>query len=201
MSVLAQDLALVLSRDEEQDLARLEHARQAACQSLARYVALLAPVAGVAADARGRERHEACGRVALDGRLVEAEVPVGAEAEHREVGASARLDGRVVAAAGDVGREARRRNGSCAPAARRAARERSSPSSRRAIGDHPARGPRTRRAARCAPARCRARRAGTALPARGRRPSACRRSRAAAAHRAWRMVAAIASAAAWLSAA
>src|SRR3954451_1866543 len=93
-----QDLALVRTGDDEQDLPRLEQRRQAARQRLARDVVLVAPVPGVAADARRRQRYEAGGRVALDRRLVEAEVAVRAEAEHGEFEASGRGDRGVVLA-------------------------------------------------------------------------------------------------------
>ena len=49
----------------------------------------------------GRQRHEARRGVALDGRLVEAEVAVRPEAEHGQVEAAARRHGGVVVAAGD----------------------------------------------------------------------------------------------------
>ena len=48
---LAQDLALVRARDDEQDLARRQHGGETARQRLARHVVLAAPVARVAAQA------------------------------------------------------------------------------------------------------------------------------------------------------
>ena len=86
---------------DQQDLAGRQHRGKAARQCLARHVVLAAPVASVAAEARGRQRHETRRGIALDGRLVEAEMPVRPEAEHREVEAAAGSHAGVVVTARD----------------------------------------------------------------------------------------------------